>query len=82
MTRLKYYSIDTLLYTDWFTLGPNLIVRGIINTETFTYQIVEFDSELVSEGKADNLRQAKSMMKNTLLKAGVNFEGEIRKGRL
>jgi hypothetical protein len=79
MTRLKYYSVDNLLYTDWFTLGPNLIVRGIINTETFTYQLVEFDSEMMYDGQASSLRSAKNLLKNQLTLAGVNFDGEIRK---
>lgn len=79
MTRLKYYSVDNLLYTDWFTLGPNLIVRGIINTGTFSFQIYEFDSEMVFESQAKSLREAKSLMKKQLLKIGVNFDGEIRR---
>lgn len=78
MVRIKYNQIDSLLYTDWFTLGPNFIVRGIINTETFTYQILELNSELVLEGRARNLREAKTIMKNKLSSIGVNFEGEIR----
>ncbi len=78
MVRLKYTALDNLLYTDWFTLGPNFVVKGIINTRTYHFQIVEFNSELVYEGQAKDLRQAKAMLKNQLVSAGVNFEGEIR----
>jgi hypothetical protein len=80
MTRLKYYSsAPGLLYTDWFTLGPNLIVRGIINLDTYTYQVYEFDSEMMSHGEAPNLRVAKEKLKELLVTCGVNFDGEIRK---
>jgi hypothetical protein len=78
MVRIKYDSVDNLLYTDWFTIGPNLIVRGIINTLTFQYQVIEFNTDVVAEGQASNLRNAKHQLKNVLGKAGVNFEGEIR----
>lgn len=78
MVRIKYSEAPDLLYTDWYTIGPNFIVRAIINTKTFTYQIVEFDSELVYDGQASSLRQAKDIVKNKLIEAGVNFEGEIR----
>lgn len=81
MTRLKYYKRDELLYTDWFTVGPNFIVRGIINTKTNTYQVIEFDSELVNDGQASNLRLAKDRVRALLIKAGVNFEGEIRSNK-
>jgi hypothetical protein len=81
MTRLKYYQTGDLLYTDWFTLGPNLVVRGIINTSTFSYQVIEFNSEVVSEGtNFRDLRTVKSILKAQLLSAGVNFTDEIRKG--
>jgi hypothetical protein len=78
MVRLKYVELGNLLYTDWFTLGPNLVVRGIINTSTFKYQIVEFNTDVSAEGQASNLRNAKRQLKTVLSKAGVNFEGEIR----
>jgi hypothetical protein len=79
MTRLKYFNTDDLLYTDWFTIGPNLVIRAIINIKTHTYQIIEFDSEMVLEGKAKNLRQAKDKVKTELVKCGVVFDGEIRR---
>lgn len=81
MTRIKYSNVDNLLYTDWFTLGPNLVIRAIINTKTYTYQIIEFDSELVVEGKARSLRHAKDIVKTQLTKCGVVFDGEIRSKR-
>lgn len=80
MTRLKYYEVGDLLYTDWFTLGPNFIVRGIINTTTLSYQIVEFNTDVVSEDKARSLRELKTKLKSQLSAAGVNFTGEIRNG--
>lgn len=81
MTRLKYYSsVPDLLYTDWFTVGPNLIVRGVINTKTLQYYVYEFDSEMILEGQASKLRIAKEQIKVNLAKVGVNFDGEIRKG--
>lgn len=79
MVRLKYYTVDNLLYTDWFTLGPNFIIRGIVNTDTYHIQITEFDSELVYEYQGKNIRDSKTHLKNHLTKIGLNFEGEIRK---
>ncbi len=79
MTRLKYFRIDELLYSDWFTIGPNMVIRAIINTKTYTYQIIEFDSEMVLEGKCRNLRHAKDTVKTQLSNCGVVFDGEIRK---
>lgn len=79
MVRLRYYSVDNLLYTTWFTLGPNFIVRGIINTTSNHIQIIEFNSELVYEYQGNSLRDAKTVMRNQLVSMGVNFDGEIRK---
>jgi hypothetical protein len=79
MVRIRYYSVGNLLYTDWFTLGPNFIVRGIINTENLTYQICELNSEIVIEGTGYNLRNVKSIMRAEFVKMGLNFEGEIRR---
>lgn len=78
MTRLKYYGVDDLLYTDWFSIGPNLIIRATINTKTFKYHISEFDSEVVLEGSAKSLRHAKDTIKTQLINCGVVFDGEIR----
>jgi hypothetical protein len=79
MTRLRYYSVSDVIYTDWFTIGPNLIIRAIINTETFKYQITELNTDVVYEGKGKDLRSAKAQVKSAMLKAGVNFSEEIRK---
>lgn len=79
MIRLKYHTRDELLYTDWLTIGPNLVIRAIINTKTYTYQIVEFDMEVVLEGEANNLRRAKDLVRQKFVECGVQFEGEIRK---
>lgn len=80
MVRLKYHTLakDNLLYTDWFTVGPNYVIRAIINTETLTYQIYEFNSEIVIEGQCSSLRQAKDTVKKKLIGAGVVFGDEIR----
>lgn len=78
MVRIKYIELGNLLYSDWFTVGPNKIVRGIINTDTFTYQVIEFNTDVVAEGKGINLRDAKYLVRDSLIGAGVNFEGEIR----
>lgn len=79
MTRLKYYSVAGVLVTDWFTIAPNLIIRGVINSLSLEYFVQEFDSGQMKEGKADSLRSAKATVKKLLLEAGVNFDGEIRK---
>lgn len=79
MIRLKYYRTDDLLYTDWLTLGPNFIVRGIINTKTLVYQVVELNTDVVLEGQANSLRQAKDTLKTGLVSSGANFSGEIRR---
>jgi len=80
MTRLKYIKINNALYTDWFTLGPNFIVRGVINLENYEFSVMEFNSELVLSKKCHNLRNAKDQLKNKLIEIGVKFDGEIRSG--
>lgn len=78
MVRIRYWRIGNVLYTGWITLGPNLIVRGIVNTKNHKYMIVQFDEEIVVEGEGANLRHAKSIVKNKLIEAGAVFDGEIR----
>lgn len=79
MTRLKYYKMGNELMTDWFTIGPNKIIRGVIDTTTNTIKVVEFDGEVVAELRTKNLRQAKTLLKHSLSISRVNFDGEIRK---
>lgn len=81
-TRIKYYSYGSDLMTDWFTISPNLIVRGIIHTETNQYTVVEFDSEIVKTDQASSLRSAKSSVRRKLLELGVKLGEEIRVGGL
>ena len=77
-TRLKYYTAGKLQFTDWFTIGPNLIIRGYIHTESYRFYIVDFAADVMFESQADNLRQAKTLLKQQLALAGVSFTGEIR----
>lgn len=79
MIRIKYTEVYGLLRTDWFTVGPNMIIRGIINLENNYYEIRQFDQSLVTYGKARSLRQAKDFLRRGLTSSGVNFDGEIRK---
>lgn len=78
MVRLRYRRIGHTLYTDWLTLGPNMIVRGIVNSKTLKYMIVQFNTEIVAEGEGADLRHAKSIVRRRLEEAGLNFDGEIR----
>lgn len=78
MTRVKYNNIQGLLVTDWLTVGPNMIIRAVINPSNYYYEIRQFDSTRVLGGYAKNLRQAKTIIKSELTKSGVNFTGEIR----
>lgn len=66
------------LHTDWFTVGPNKVIRGIIDTNSDKFYIREFDSSLVISGQAKDLRQAKALVKKHLRESGVNFTDEIR----
>ena len=79
MIRLKYTEVCGLLKTDWFTLGPNLIVRGVIDLENNNFIVHSFDSDNIYTGQAKDLRQAKSKLKTQLKRVGVNFEDEIRR---
>lgn len=78
MTRIKYYERGEELVTDWYTIGPNLVIRGVIDTKSFTYSIIEFNSSILISGSTDNLRSAKSSLKNNLKLSGVQFFDEIR----
>lgn len=78
MVRLKYSRIGNTLYTPWITIGPNMIVRGIVNAVNNNYIIVQFDSEIVAEGEGANLRHAKDLIRRRLEESGAVFDGEIR----
>lgn len=78
MVRLRYTDQYDLLWTEWFTAGPNYVIRGVINKPNNYYEIRQFDNTLVTSGTAKSLRQAKSKVKELLQESGVNFEGEIR----
>jgi len=79
MTRIKYMSQYGLLWTDWFTVGPNIIIRGVIDTTNFRYEIREFDSSIVMDGTGDSLRHCKELIRQGLIDSGVKFDGEIRR---
>jgi hypothetical protein len=64
--------------TDFFTVGPNQIVRGLINPD-FSYSIHDFDADILYSGKASSLRAAKAKVRELLILCGVKFNGEIRK---
>lgn len=78
MVRIRYWRIGNVLYTNWITLGPNLVVRGIVNSTSNRYMIVQFDEEIVAEGEGANLRHAKAIVRDRLIEAGAVFDGEIR----
>jgi hypothetical protein len=78
MVRLRYNDQCGLLWTEWFTVGPNYVIRGVINKENNYYEIRQFDNTLVNSGNAKTLRQAKTKIKELLVHNGVNFIGEIR----
>jgi len=82
MVRIRYNQIGDLLYTDWFTIGPNHVIKGIININNNTYQVIQFNTDVVAEGSCPNLRAVKFKLKQVLAQAGVNFDGEIRGARL
>lgn len=79
MIRVKYTEVYGLLRTDWFTVGPNLVIRGVINTTNNYYELREFDNKLITSGTAKTLRAAKTKVKELLQEAGVNFGDEIRR---
>lgn len=79
-TRIKYYSQDYGLVTDWFTVGPNLIVRGMINPYDFQYNVITVEGNMLVSTNAHSLREAKSSIRKNLISLGVKFEDEIRFG--
>lgn len=81
MVRIRYTPSGAVLQTDWFTIGPNFIIRGQIDTETSYFSIIEFNTTVVYHNRARSLREAKHLLKKALVSAGVNFEGEIRSGK-
>lgn len=79
MVRLKYYKLGNNLYTDWFTVGPNFIVRGCISLDNYNVSINEFNSSIIVSANSDNLRKSKYLVKKKLSEVGVIFDGEIRR---
>lgn len=77
MTRVKYSKYNDILVTDFITVGPNDIIRGVI-TQTFEYSVNNFDGDILEKGQASNLRNAKSKVKALLKKYGARFDNEIR----
>ena len=76
-TRSKYYPYSDTLMTDWFTVGPNLIVRGVITTNN-TWSVMTFDSDLIVSGASSNLRYAKIELRKQLILSGVKLGEEIK----
>lgn len=77
MTRIKYSKHGDSLVTDFFTVGPNNIIKGLVNSD-FSYSIHTFDADIIAAGKASNLRNAKLAIKKLLVIHGVKFDQEIR----
>jgi hypothetical protein len=81
MTRIKYSRFGNLLVTDFITVGPNNIVRGVIDSG-FIYSLSSFDGEIISKGQASNLRNAKIAVRKLLLQHGAKLNTEIRNSKL
>jgi hypothetical protein len=84
-TRIKYYQYSDTLMTDWFTVGPNLIVRGVIekrdcsqSNSGYIVRVVTFDSEVVYTDSKFNLRSAKLLVRKQLILSGVKLGEEIK----
>jgi len=77
MTRIKYSKFGNTLMTDYLTVGPNHIIRGLIN-EDLSYGIITFDCVCLASGQASNLRNAKIMVRRLLLRYGAKLNVEIR----
>lgn len=77
-TRITYYRDDNLLVTDWFTIGPNFIIRSVIDTENNSLTIQEFDSSVIKIIDCPTILSAKKSSRLELLNLGVKLHGEIR----
>jgi hypothetical protein len=77
MTRIKYSRKGSVLVTDFITIGPNSVVRGVILSD-FVYYIYTFDADVMYSGQSSNLRNAKAKIKQLLLSCGAKFKEEIR----
>lgn len=77
-TRIRYYELTDELVTDWFTVGPNLIVRAWIIPSKNLYHIRTFDAEVLHTGTCSNLRYVKSKVRKLLVEVGVKLGEEIR----
>ncbi len=77
MKRIRYRRFADFQFTEWFTIGPNLIVRGVITPE-FVVSVMTFEEELLFKDQASNMREAKAKLRALLIQAGVKLEDEIR----
>lgn len=78
MTRIKYERMQNTLVTNWLTVGPNQIIRGVIHPDN-TIDIVDIQSNILkSISNISNKRKAKDLLKKELRSFGFNFEEEIR----
>lgn len=77
MTRIRYTKKDNTLVTELLTLGPNLIVRGVIRPG-FTAEVVTVEGQTIDLISANNTRQAKDLLRKSLVSLGLRLDSEIR----
>ena len=77
MIRIKYSRYGETLMTDFITVGPNNIIRGLINPD-FSYSIHTFDADIIYSGKASSIRAAKTIVRRLLKECGAKLDNEIR----
>jgi hypothetical protein len=80
MTRIKYSRFGGSLVTDFITVGPNSILRGIVLSDN-SYRLCTFDAEVIASGQASNLRNAKIAIRKLLLQHGAKLNTEIRNSK-
>lgn len=77
MMRMKYSSNRDYITSPLFLLGA-LQIYIVINTKTFTYEVLTTSDDSLFEGQCNSLRMCKTNAKAKLKQLGVVFDSEAR----
>lgn len=78
MTRIRYTKMGRNYRTEWLPVGLNLVLMGFVQSDS-SYGILDLEGDIVTSGKARNIRCAKEKLRKLLVSSGLILEDEIRR---
>lgn len=79
MMRIRYRYISSNLESTQPIVTDGKLYKAIIDPVDFDIALVDIDSlKMIELGRAENLSEAKKLIKNKLIEMGANFSLELR----